>query len=485
MKISRNELCPCGSGRKYKRCHYRKSFPHPEELSLHSRNRALLNAALDIFGFSQVKSEKEFRRAWVNLKTKISGSQIREFYQEQSRLWTPRTNWAALMPSPDDGKLRALYLGDIRPELILKNLIRFSLYSDELLVIDPFLNPWIISPEYNPIDNPDQHKQDILKLIYFLFQVAPWIESGIVRLIPDPTDFDVPLKRETWRLAMERRADQKLATEDLEEAHEIGFQEVKRALLALPDNDLLRQFEKMGKPLTEEQKKEYLDYARRELRNDPLALEQPLGGNRKDGQLIAMRGGANLETALIIGSQTGAFPYTNMRTRWQEIIAARDEMSETARVWSPLTKAFQGLEFRFLNNVDAGFAQRIREDGRLSTFRGLLRKVGKGANEIKDLGALDSFARDCKDELTAEHHKAEAEWSKIDEDFRKWAGTGILGAVMSGHFIPNLASFAVGTTLTIGQLFHRYLKQQQFRKLNPMSVFIDLSRYKPPGDSLV
>jgi hypothetical protein len=30
---------------------------------------------------------------------------------------------------------------------------------------------------------------------------------------------------------------------------------------------------------------------------------------------------------------TGAFPYTNMHTKWREIIEAREEMSETARVW--------------------------------------------------------------------------------------------------------------------------------------------------------
>jgi hypothetical protein len=52
---------------------------------------------------------------------------------------------------------------------------------------------------------------------------------------------------------------------------------------------------------------------------------------------------------------------------WRWIIEAHDQLSETARMWSPFTKAFQALDFRFLNNVDPEFAQRIRDEGRLES----------------------------------------------------------------------------------------------------------------------
>jgi hypothetical protein len=45
-------------------------------------------------------------------------------------------------------------------------------------------------------------------------------------------------------------------------------------------------------------------------------------------------------------------------------------------MWSPVAKAFQSLEFKFLDTVDVKFANSIREDGRLESFRALLRKVG-------------------------------------------------------------------------------------------------------------
>src|SRR5260221_11205137 len=150
MKFGRNQPCPCGNGKKYKHCHYGKPFNPQTDLSIHARNRILLNAAQDIFGFRK-------GRQWSDFKTKISGNEIRNFYMVQASLWRPETNWQAIMPVPDT-RLRGLYLGDIRPELILKNLIRFSLYSDQIFVVDPFHNPWIIKEEYNHIDNPKQYK---------------------------------------------------------------------------------------------------------------------------------------------------------------------------------------------------------------------------------------------------------------------------------------------------------------------------------------
>jgi hypothetical protein len=101
------------------------------------------------------------------------------------------------MPAPHSG-LRGLYLGDIERDLILKTLIRFSLYTDQLFVVNPVHNPWVLRAEYNPIDNPDQFKADTIRVLYFLFQIAPWIESGIVQLILDPS-VRAPAKRSAIR----------------------------------------------------------------------------------------------------------------------------------------------------------------------------------------------------------------------------------------------------------------------------------------------
>ena len=202
--------------------------------------------------------------------------------------------------------------------------------------------------------------------------------------------------------------------------------------------------------------------------------------------MMPFRAGTNLETALLICGVTGAFPYTNMASVWRQIVEAHDELSETARIWSPLTKAFQALDFRFLDNVDVKFAQNVREDGRLESFRALLRKIGNGASDITNVSSLDSYVRDCKDELVGEYQKAQAEWSKIDASFLKWAagGVGVATGLATGHLIPDVAALSAVTMTTISQLGLRFLGQRQFRKQNPMSVMIDLSRKETAGITL-
>ncbi|MCK1595884.1 SEC-C metal-binding domain-containing protein [Bradyrhizobium sp. 164] len=476
-----NEPCYCGSGKRYKHCHFlraRSVEADPlgwADVSLARRNRILISAAEDIFGFRK-------GRTWQEFKSKIADEEIREFFKVHGSMWGPETNWVGIMPKPGDGKLRGLYLGDVRPELILRNLLRFSLYNDQILVIDPFPNARNIKPKYNPIDNPHQYKAEMIKLIYFLFQIKPWIENELVQLIPDPGDIDRELKWDTVELAQSRRAGLVIDEADLAEVQDLGQQDLGRFLSAMDDQSLLGMVKKSGQSLSGEQERKFLDYMRRQLREDPLALNQPVG---RRGQLTMMRGGTNIETALLISNVTGAFPYTSMRTRWQEIMSVSEELSETARIWSPLAKTFHSLDFKFLNNVDVEFAKMVREDGRLEGFRGFLRSVGKGATEISSLSSQDNFVRDTKDALIGEHQKATAEWDKIQNDFAGWAGAGLAGAFLGGHIIPDVAALSAGVVATLGQLFRRHLKRAHFRKTNPLSVFIDLSEKEPKGKVLV
>jgi hypothetical protein len=86
------------------------------------------------------------------------------------------------------------------------------------------------------------------------------------------------------------------------------------------------------------------------------------------GQLLVGRSGVNTEMSLYISEITGAFPYTSLQMKWRDLLSMGKELSETAKVWSPLTKAFQDVEFKFLNNVDSRFACGLRTDGRLEMW---------------------------------------------------------------------------------------------------------------------
>ena len=59
-----------------------------------------------------------------------------------------------------------------------------------------------------------------------------------------------------------------------------------------------------------------------ERANDPLLPNETL--DRMAGQMTAARLGCNLEMGLYICRATGAFPYTNVKFRWNEIMAAQN-----------------------------------------------------------------------------------------------------------------------------------------------------------------
>ena len=80
----------------------------------------------------------------------------------------------------------ALYLGDTRPEVVTRDVFQFALYADEILVINPFHNPWFIKPEFNPIENPGKYKSDTVKIVLFARLLDGWVREGLVTLIPDP-----------------------------------------------------------------------------------------------------------------------------------------------------------------------------------------------------------------------------------------------------------------------------------------------------------
>lgn len=451
--------------------------------SLRERNVSLLDAVDDIFGISQAVQ-------WRDVKRNVTADRIKRLYQFVSDLWPPSTNLIRLLPAPDH-RLKALYLGDVYPELIVRNVFRFGLYADQIFIIDPFHTPWSMGREVNPIERPEEFKEDTLKLIYFATLIDPWVREGLVTLVPNPGKFDPTLFQATRLLATERIVrtgllqDSKEDKEVLDGDFSFLDEEIERSFLTSSPDIIARFLKEAAPDATDEEiakELENLAYIRDE---DPLAAE----GVREPGssQILVGRGGANLETALFLSQMMGAFPYTNLKMRWREILSVNDKLTEDAKVWSPLTKAFQSLDFRFLDNVDSNFACEIRAEGRLEDFRAFLRRLWKTVNGGPDLNKIDTIARDFRDELTQEYHKAEAEWSKISQDLTNWAGGpalatlgvgGIAAAIATGNLtlaIPSLG-FIPASVL---KLVDARTKRKQFRKTTPMSVFIDLSKKGP------
>jgi hypothetical protein len=178
---------------------------------------------------------------------------------------------------------------------------------------------------------------------------------------------------------------------------------------------------------------------------------------------------------MYICQATGAFPYTNVKFRWKEILGARQDLDATAQVWSPLTNAFQQLKFKFMDKVDSRFACSIRQEGRLEGFRSFMRHLWNTVGGEPDASKSEVFARDFRDELTQAFSNAKADWDAIDRELLKWAVPTLGGAMATGAFSLALpvAGFAVAG---VGEIIQAEMKRREFRRKVPMSVFIDLER---------
>ncbi|MFP5204176.1 MAG: SEC-C metal-binding domain-containing protein [Acidobacteriota bacterium] len=468
----RNDLCHCNSGKKYKKCCLDLDQTAEKRLSiartpqtLRERNLTLLAATTEIF---------HLERPWDKVKEGMSDARIRAFYEFVADLWPPDTPIETTLPAPE-GNLRALYLGENMPEAMVQNVFRFSLYADQIVLTHPFENPNRIREQFNPIAHPEEWRAQTLRTIYQLHMVAPWIVAGIVMLIPDPGDFNYPLMIKMFKMAEARLGKEFLTENDVEMS---GYREVMQKQFFLsPPSYLARMARETIPGISDKEVQDLLDYAAEVRKSDPLLINDTL--DKMPGQMTTAKTGANLEMGLYICQNIGAFPYTNLPFRWKEILSAGKELDPLAQVWSPLTKAFHTLDFKFLNNVDSHFAVEMRNEGRLAGFRAYLRKLWNMIDGDIDPGKAERYALDFRDELTAEYDRAKADWNSIDRDLMKWAIPAIaglmgsVGAIATGHL--GLAVPSGGFVIKgVNELIQAQKKRAEFRLKTPMSVLIDL-----------
>lgn len=153
-KTGRNDPCLCGSGKKYKKCCFGKpqsQSPSSNEYSIRERNIILYRAVFEILKLSKGKT-------WEDVRREISDEQVIRIHELVGALWPRETELMNLLPRPDSKTLRALYAGIIDPRVILRNVIGFTLYFDEIIVQSPFINPACFKEEFNPIYSPSQFK---------------------------------------------------------------------------------------------------------------------------------------------------------------------------------------------------------------------------------------------------------------------------------------------------------------------------------------
>ncbi len=485
-KIKPNDPCPCLSGKKYKHCcksefdwnqFLRDGGDIRERLSVRGKNMQFANRIVEILqldGPEKIRNLEVYKKAF----TKEAVVRIHEAIME---IWPPNTNIQRLL-SKFQSDVTGLYIGDYEPKYLTRGIVRHSTYANKILIVDPFVYPWSVRDEFNPILNPEQYRSQTLKNVNFWFSLLPWLDEGIVEIIKTPASFDRKLNRELLN-RQQKKFDE---SEELQEARDISLKEHKERhferrsyehlLLSAPNSYLKQVFEELNLGKDGYTVDDYLRHIQAQRDRNADFLE-PIGPGSPSGQLHMISSGASYDIAQLTASITNSYLVTDLYVRWREIELDRQNHNAANKVWTPFTKAFQNTPLKYLNEMNLDHALAIRKEGRLKSLRGFLYKVWK--NACAEDPYDEANAIHLAEELDEKIREAEVEWDQIDKDIIKIIGTelsaGLLAAgplIASGHanFMAAAAVTASATTLAASTSRHKH-----FPDRFPAAFFMKLS----------
>lgn len=363
--LGRNELCGCGSGKKYKNC-CRDVQPDLRTTwavaSIRERNLAFCNCIRDVLGLDSGKT-------WLDVRRELTEDQIKKIYGFYSTLWPRETDIYSLLPKPD-GKFRGLYTGTLDTRVIGINALPMASVFDEFLIETPVTNPNNVRPEFSPTESPGRYKYQSLKDFMFMLQMEPFIGLGLVNLIPDPSEFDLPLMRAMMEMARDRGHKEEILDEPDRLLHfRMTTEDLLNSTAMMPrDARIQLMIREFG--LDEKTATQTITELESTAEASPLVMLQQVE-HKNSGQLINFRMGPNYEMALLIAQVTGSVLVTDSSSRWKELMSAQHR--KQGLVSYPWNEAFD--HFGMLP-IDEQFLDTYRKSqGHFATTRKLLKKA--------------------------------------------------------------------------------------------------------------
>ncbi len=481
FKIKRNDLCPCGSGKKYKYCCEEKvdweqlikegkdRIPY---LSIRGRNYLFIQKiaeALQLDSAKPPESLDEYKKA-------ITPKAVTAIHEAIIKIWPKELNIQSILEKCQTD-VSGLYIG-YYSEKILEGIIRHSIYANKIIVVDPFIYPYSVKEEYNPISSPEEYRTQTLRNINFWFRLAPWIEAGIVEIIRTPDDFDHKLKWDSNKRQYKKFEENKELYEIAEktisgymETKEVEDELIRDFVLSIPNEYLEKIFKEIDLDKNNITFEEFMSYINKMRAEDPDFLE-PMKAKDNIPQFLIHSSGASYDIAKMTANITDSYLVTDIKSRWKEIEIDRKNQNIEIREWSPFAKAIQNLELKYLNNIELKHALTLRKENRLESLRVFLQRVWKSACSGEPFNEIN--AKFLADELNYEIRKAEAEWKKIDRDLLKWFGSELIVAgkqilTGSGYFLPAMIAL-----MGIIKLGTTQLERKSFQDKFPAAFFMKI-----------
>lgn len=466
-KVGPNAPCPCGSGKKYKKCCRDKpedERPSCSERSIRERNFKFFEILVNILGFDEKKD-------WNDIRRELTDQKIADIHKAVAALWPLETDLMSLLPRPDAKVSRALYSGLLDPRVTYKEVAAFSLYADEILIINPFPNPNIIRKEYNPIDHPGQYRQATLKNIIFLISLMPLMQAGRINLIPDPMNFNSALRQQIFNEAQKRRDQVKLDDKAIAPMKKLAMEDFKRFLFDGPDERIESLIRRVKPQITEEETKRTIEYIKKENERDPLATLHQSNIGEKGGQLLMSHLSPNLELGMFLAQATGSFILTHHPYRWSEICESVNYFyGNVPSPWERIARHLTDFDMEFVHFFDHKDLLLALKNRDLGHMRIALKDIWNAVQSkqpadssqvdhlIKEINLAKEKMRVTIDKLMKQKNKEGQEYFRVAKTKAKLSST----IAPAGH-----------STSAVYRMLLAHAGHEKYLKALPLSLYVE------------
>ena len=414
-------------------------------------------------------------KKWDDISNTITEFKMKRTYRVFAQLFPRKFDYSTELEKSNDS-FKTVHYATLKASNIINEIVRFSLYSDQILVFHPLQNPAVTNPVMNPGRNPLRWLPDFLDSLYFYIVIRKWVKAGIVKLIVNPYEYNLDIRDSIDKEVKARF--ENLDMDLLFEKNKGIMQDHMAEQLAVAYQNKSFEFTynsllEMKNPKFSESEAE--DFAKSILAAVPRInpLYKGLRVNQSRDVIAPTKGGGPLESILFVSKITKATIYTPDEGKF-------DQMKQFGKddFWIKLNHLYSKIPLNFLNNVDTDFALNIRKEDRLTGVRVELKNIFSELNQT----SIENFSEDkfkyLYEGFLHEVKKAESEWSiikKEGETARKyWIGANALLPTVTTnemHILP----LALASGLAIANSF-RTQKQKQIlqRAQNPISVYVDL-----------
>jgi len=445
--------------------------------TLRGRNLNFIRLMFEALGIDPEDTKGSF----VNFKRAFTTEAVRKIYECVDLMWPGLDDYEHCLKHESQGT-SALYTGSYEPEQVVRAVTRHSLYTDKILLTDPFLSPRIVRDQFNPLLHPEEYRTTCLINATLWLRMSPWIAAGVVGMVRPIRDFEKGL----WHKILEAQKarfskhpelenmSKSMAKEQLKllSPTDRGFQEFYA--LSFSDEYYLEELRKdraADPAASHPSDEDLLRHLKRRRETHPFYL---LDDNaRKSGQYLVHSTGSCYEEVKLMSQIGDLHMITDLPSRWLEfqIDRAGVDSKNSDLGWSPFAKSLQQCDLKVLNDVSPMAAIDLRNDGRLENMRHFFRRVWQSCKSGEELD--EGNAANLAAELDHQIAEAHDEWRKIDQTLLKWFGGQLAAIAAAANFgiAPALSTAAItGTVGMIDAQMHR----KAFARRYPAGFFLRL-----------